>query len=59
MSAKNGKVCCNCQHCIRTRNEWDVTVCHCEVDNNRYLNFYEVIEGWCRHWAKDKEVKNE
>ena len=57
MSVENGKVCCNCRHCKRIKNEWDATDCYCEVDGNR-LCIYDVLEGWCRHWAKDKEVQD-
>jgi len=32
MSVENGKVCCNCRHCIRSRDEkYNMTVCRCEV----------------------------
>lgn len=58
MSAETGKVCCNCRHCKRTQSEDADITCHCEVENNRYLNYYEVMETSCRHWAKDKEIKN-
>lgn len=58
MSAENGKVCCNCRHCKRTQNEDADIKCHCEADNNRYLSYFEIMEGWCRHWAKEKEVKD-
>jgi len=53
MSAENGKVCCNCRHCIREQ-EGGCTHCKCEI-NNRYLSYASVMEGWCRRWAKEKE----
>ena len=58
MSVENGKVCCNCRHCKRTQNEDANIECHCEIDNNRYLSYFEVMETSCRHWAKDKEVSD-
>ena len=55
MSAENGKVCCNCRHCIRERDEDGGSVyCICEVSGD-YLEYIRVMEGWCRHWAKEKE----
>lgn len=55
MSVENSKVCCNCQHCIR---EWDkeTLFCslYCEV-NGHYISYVECHEGWCRHWAKERE----
>ena len=54
MSAENGKVCCNCRHCIRERNEKTLyTICHCEV-SGMYLGYASVMVGWCRHWAREK-----
>jgi hypothetical protein len=59
MSAENVKVCCNCRHCIRERDEKTLyTHCHCEIDK-RYLSYVEVMEWWCRKWAKKKYGKNE
>lgn len=55
MSAENGKVCCNCRHCIRERNEETLyTECHCEI-SGVYLNYRSVMGNWCRHWASDEE----
>lgn len=59
MSAENGKVCCNCRHCKRTQNEDADIECHCEIEGDRYLNYFEVMETSCRHWAKDKEVEHD
>ena len=53
MSVENIKVCCNCRHCIRERNEKTLyTICHCEV-SGMYL-YASVMVGWCRHWSKEK-----
>ena len=55
MSVETGKVCCNCRHCIRSRDEkYDITVCRCEK-NDRYLCYAEVMFGWCKEWEKEKE----
>ena len=59
MSVENGKVCCNCRHCIRSMDEkYNIVVCRCEV-NDRYLSYAEVMGFWCKRWAKKKEGKNE
>jgi hypothetical protein len=59
MSAENGKVCCNCRHCIRERDEKTLyTYCHCEVDGG-FLPYVDVMGFWCRKWAKKKDGKNE
>lgn len=55
MSAENGKVCCNCRHCIRNYDEkYDMTVCRCEK-HDLYLSYPEVVGGWCKAWKKEKE----
>ena len=55
MSAENGKVCCNCRHCIRSRDEkYGIVVCRCEI-NKIYLSYAEVMGGWCSAWKKEKE----
>lgn len=54
MSAENGKVCCNCRHCIRSHDEkYDITVCRCEK-YDRYLSYAEIMGGWCKAWKKEK-----
>ena len=63
MSAENGKVCCNCRHNIRMKdNEGKLIHCYCEVQDMN-MAYVWVMEGWCRHWASDekkwKERKNE
>ena len=56
MSAENGKVCCNCQHCIR---QWDnddhegLCQTYCDIDKH-YIGYAECHEGWCRRWAKER-----
>lgn len=54
MSVENGKVCCNCRHNIREEDNDHHIHCRCEIDN-RYLSYVAVMEGWCRHWATDKD----
>lgn len=53
MSVENEKVCCNCKY--KRNNE---IYCWCNF-TGRYLSYAEVMTGWCRHWAKDKEVEND
>ena len=56
MSAENKKVCCNCRHCIRRRDEkYDMIVCRCEK-YDRYLSYAEVMGGLCKGWKKEKEA---
>jgi len=57
MSVENGKVCCNCRHNIR-HYEDKGGACYCNIDNH-YIGYYECMTGWCRRWAKDKEVQND
>lgn len=54
MSVKNEKVCCNCRHNIRKRDIHDRIICECEV-SGKWLGYLQVMTGWCRHWAKEKE----
>ena len=50
------KVCCNCAHCIRSRNEkYDMIVCQCEV-YNRYLTYAEVMGSCCDSWDQEGEA---
>ncbi len=57
MSEENGKVCCNCRHCIRVEKKRKDNVsyieCQCDIDN-RYLGYLTVMTHWCRRWARDK-----
>lgn len=55
MSVDNGKVCCNCRHCIRIKeipNGW--VWCRCN-QHNMFLPYIKVMTGWCRHWANDNK----
>ena len=55
MSAENGKVCCNCRHCLREKDKkYDIIICRCEY-KNIYLHYAEVMGDWCRHWSKARE----
>lgn len=55
MSVENGKVCCNCRHNIRVKDEKDnMTRCYCEIRDYN-MSYAQVMEGWCRRWAKEKE----
>lgn len=53
MSEKNGKVCCNCRHCIR-KGEIGSISCYCDI-NGAYLGYISVMTKWCRRWAKEKK----
>lgn len=55
MSAENGKVCCNCMHCIRSNDQkYKIIVCRCEVFD-KYLGYAEVMASCCERWAKEKD----
>ena len=55
MSAETGKVCCNCRHCIMERDKkYNITICRCEI-HNYHMSYAQVMEGWCRRWAKERE----
>lgn len=56
MSVENNKVCCNCRHNIRSEDQDGVIICTCEITGKR-MGYVWVMEGWCRHWSKEKEVK--
>ena len=54
MSVENGKVCCNCRHNLRGKDDkYGIVMCVCDIDNH-YIGYTECMEGWCRHWAKEK-----
>ena len=55
MSVENGKVCCNCQHCIRKRNEDGDIYCWCEIEDMK-MSYARVMTGWCRHWAQADDI---
>ena len=52
--------CVNCRHDIRKKDENGNIYCECEIDGG-YISYLQSFEGWCKHWAKDKESegKNE
>lgn len=59
MSVENGRVCCNCRHNIRSNDEkYNIIICRCKV-HNRYLSYASVMEGWCRHWSKERKTHEE
>ena len=58
MSEQNGKVCCNCRHDIRTEDDRGDIKNTCDIDGS-VIGYVKCMTGWCRHWAKDKEVENE
>lgn len=53
MSEVNGKVCCNCRHCVRVPKEIVGVECRCDLDNS-YLGYLTVMEHWCRHWSRER-----
>lgn len=57
MSEANGKVCCNCRHCIRVEKEVKDNAhyieCYCDVTGDlKWLSYITVMTNWCRRWAK-------
>lgn len=54
MSVRSGKVCNDCNHCIRERDNYNVIVCKCEV-HDMYLSHESVNGGCCKHWEKPQE----
>lgn len=59
MSEENGKVCCNCRHCIRIGRKINfVTWYRCDIDGT-WLSYITVIEHSCRHWNRDKEQEHD
>lgn len=60
MSEQNGKVCCNCRHCIRKKsyvgmlNGGYMVACYCDIDSS-YLGYIVVMTHWCRHWSKERD----
>lgn len=55
MSERNGKVCCNCAHCIRSHDaKYNIVACRCEK-HDIYLSYAEVMVGWCKAWKKKAE----
>lgn len=57
MSEENGKVCCNCRHCIRIDGDnISPVACACDIDDS-WLSYVTVMTHWCRHWSKEREEK--
>lgn len=55
MSAENGKVCCNCRHCIRSNfKKYHMIVCRCEK-HGRHLSYADIMGGWCKEWEKKED----
>lgn len=54
MSVRSGKVCNDCNHCIRKIDTCNVIVCRCDV-HDMYLSHESVSGGCCKHWEKPKE----
>ncbi len=52
MSEENGKVCCNCRHCIRTGEETNIK-CYCDITGIR-LFYISVMTHCCKHWSREK-----
>lgn len=57
MSEDNGKVCCSCRNCIRTKDNGRVS-CTCKFFNG-FMGYLQVMTGWCRHWARERKWDNE
>lgn len=56
MSVRSGKVCNDCNHCIRDfalRNNYISMVYRCDV-HDMYLSHESVNGGCCKHWEKPK-----
>ena len=58
MSTEN-KVCFNCGHFIRERDEEEAvyTRCHCEI-HGEFRPYINVMTSWCEHWAKERRGKS-
>nr|DAR17729.1 MAG TPA: hypothetical protein [Caudoviricetes sp.] len=50
MEKDRKRVCCNCDHNIRS-NSSEIT-CSCELDGHR-IGYAECMHGWCRRWKKE------
>ena len=56
MSVENGKVCCNCRHCISSGEEINIE-CHCDIDGS-WLSYVTAMTHCCRHWSRDKDYRD-
>lgn len=48
--------CVNCRHNIRKEKPSGNIECVCEITNS-HIGYVKCFEGWCRHWAKQKDGK--
>ena len=48
--------CVNCRHNIRKEKPSGNIQCVCEITNS-HIGYVKCFEGWCRHWAKQKDGK--
>jgi hypothetical protein len=48
--------CVNCRHNIRKEKPSGNIECVCEI-TNEHIGYVKCFEGWCRHWAKQKDGK--
>ena len=46
----------NCRHNIRKEKPSGNIECVCEI-TNEHIGYVKCFEGWCRHWAKQKDGK--
>lgn len=58
MSEANGKVCCNCRHCIRVSGKENFVTCCCDIDGH-WLSYVTVKTFWCRHWSRERTETEE
>lgn len=47
--------CVNCRHNICKEKPSGNIECVCEITNS-HIGYVKCLEGWCRHWAKDKKL---
>lgn len=56
MRDETDKLCINCRHCIRSKDEkYGIIFCRCDM-RNRYLSYADALCGRCRKW--EKEIDN-
>ena len=48
--------CVNCRHNIRKEKPSGNIECVCEI-TNEHIGYVKCFDGWCRHWAKQKDGK--
>lgn len=53
MTVDNGRVCCNCDHCIREHDYIFGTVCHCEEDEH-YIGYTKCMSDCCERWKPEE-----